>query len=94
MDAASLSPITPNELSELLRAFPPPTVVVVRSAEALAQARHVVPLSHMFAEDLVMLRWGMLVYDALYAWCRQARGETHGWDPARIRAQQRDALRT
>ena len=45
-------------------------------------------LSQMFADDLTMLRWGMLVYDALYAWCRQARGETHGWDPAKIRAQQ------
>jgi len=51
-------------------------------------------LSQMFADDLVMLRWGMLVYDALYAWCRQARGETHGWDPAKIRAQPRDAVRT
>jgi hypothetical protein len=28
----------------------------------------------------------MLVYDALYAWCRQARGETHGWNPAALRA--------
>jgi hypothetical protein len=36
----------------------------------------------------------MLVYDALYAWYGQARGETHGWDPAKIRAQQRDAVRT
>ncbi len=43
-------------------------------------------LSQMFADDLAMLRWGMLVYDALYAWCRQARGETHGWDPAKMRA--------
>jgi rhodanese-related sulfurtransferase len=51
-------------------------------------------LSQLFADDLVMLRWGMLVYDALYAWCRQARGETHGWDPARIRAQQREGAQT
>jgi len=41
MDAASFSPITPNELSEFLRAFPPPTVVDVRRAEALAQAPQV-----------------------------------------------------
>ena len=33
-------------------------------------------LSRMFADDFEMLRWGMLVYDALYAWCREARGET------------------
>ena len=43
-------------------------------------------LSQMFTDDHAMLRWGMLVYDALYAWCRQARGETHGWNPAKIRA--------
>ena len=43
----------------------------------------------MFDDDPIMLRWGMLLYDALYAWCRQARGEKHGWDPAKIRAQQR-----
>ena len=46
------------------------------------------------ADDQTLLARGSFVYDALYAWCRQARGETHGWDPARIRAQQRDALRT
>ena len=30
-------------------------------------------LSATFADDHAMLRWGMLVYDALYASCRQAR---------------------
>lgn len=29
-------------------------------------------LSQMFANDHAMLRYGMLVYDAMYAWCRQA----------------------
>jgi rhodanese-related sulfurtransferase len=43
-------------------------------------------LSRLFADDHAMLRFGMLVYDALYAWCREARGETHGWDPASLRA--------
>jgi len=42
-------------------------------------------LSKMIADDLTMLRWGMLVYDALYAWCRDARGEAHGWNPAALR---------
>jgi rhodanese-related sulfurtransferase len=27
-------------------------------------------LSAMYADDHAMLKWGMLVYDALYAWCR------------------------
>ena len=36
-------------------------------------------LSRMFADDLEQLEAGMLVYDALYRWCRDATGETHDW---------------
>jgi rhodanese-related sulfurtransferase len=36
-------------------------------------------LSRMYADDLEQLDAGMLVYDALYRWCRDARGETHDW---------------
>jgi hypothetical protein len=36
-------------------------------------------LSQVYADDHEMLRHGMVVYDALYAWCRHASGETHGW---------------
>jgi rhodanese-related sulfurtransferase len=42
-------------------------------------------LSRMIADDHAMLRFGMLVYDALYAWCREAAGETHGWNPDALR---------
>jgi rhodanese-related sulfurtransferase len=42
-------------------------------------------LSAMLADDAAMLRWGLLVYDALYAWCRTATGEEHGWNPAALR---------
>ena len=38
-------------------------------------------LSRVFADDHEMLRHGMVLYDALYAWCREGRGETHGWPP-------------
>ena len=34
-------------------------------------------LSALYRDDLTMLEHGMIVYDALYAWCREARGETH-----------------
>ncbi len=27
----------------------------------------------------------MLVYDSLYAWCREAQTETHGWYPEKLR---------
>ena len=45
-------------------------------------------LSAMFADDHAMLKWGMLVYDSLYAWCREAQTETHSWYPEKLRAQE------
>ena len=36
-------------------------------------------LSRMYADDLEQLDAGMLVYDALYRWCRDAGDETHNW---------------
>ncbi|WP_395458758.1 chromate resistance protein ChrB domain-containing protein [Azospirillum melinis] len=39
-------------------------------------------LSAIFSDDHEMLRHGMIVYDALYAWCRQCQGEAHNWPPA------------
>lgn len=39
-------------------------------------------LSRVFRDDHQMLAHGMVLYDALYAWCREAQGETHGWPPA------------
>ena len=43
-------------------------------------------LSRVHADDHVQLEAGMAVYDALYRWSRDARGETHDWSshqPAR-----------
>ena len=40
-------------------------------------------LSHNFTDDQEMLRHGFTVYDALYAWARHARAETHTWNPQR-----------
>jgi hypothetical protein len=34
-------------------------------------------LSALYRDDLAMLERGMIVYDALHAWARVARGETH-----------------
>lgn len=38
-------------------------------------------LSQNFTDDHEMLRHGMVMYDALYAWCRHCQGETHNWPP-------------
>lgn len=39
-------------------------------------------LSRNFRDDQEMLKHGLVVYDALYAWCRELRGETHSWNYA------------
>ena len=38
-------------------------------------------LSAVFADDHEMLRHGMVMYDALYAWCKSLQGEAHNWPP-------------
>ena len=38
-------------------------------------------LSANFSDDHAMLAHGMVVYDALYSWCRTCQGETHDWRP-------------
>ena len=38
-------------------------------------------LSHCFPDDHEMLAHGLVLYDALYAWCRHLAGETHAWPP-------------
>jgi rhodanese-related sulfurtransferase len=42
-------------------------------------------LSRNFADDHEMLRHGMVLYDALYAWCKDGQEETHTWNPAAYR---------
>ena len=36
-------------------------------------------LSRMYSDDLEQLDAGMVLYDALYRWCRDATDETHDW---------------
>ncbi|MSO98588.1 MAG: chromate resistance protein [Rhodospirillaceae bacterium] len=42
-------------------------------------------LSVLYQNDHEMLKHGMVVYDALYAWICHARGETHDWAHVQIR---------
>jgi rhodanese-related sulfurtransferase len=51
--------------------------------------RAFVGLARMFDDDLEQLGAGMLIYDALYRWCRDATGEKHDWvshQPKGVRA--------
>src|SRR5450759_2980824 len=38
-------------------------------------------LSRLFENDHDMLQHGLVVYDALYAWCKHGQGEAHRWPP-------------
>lgn len=38
-------------------------------------------LSQNFADDHDMLAHGMVMYEALYAWCKTCQNETHNWPP-------------
>ncbi len=38
-------------------------------------------LSQMHSDDYEMLKHGMVIYDALYAWCASGQAETHTWPP-------------
>jgi len=42
-------------------------------------------LSRTFADDHEMLKHGMVMYDALYAWCRDGQDEVHTWNPEAYR---------
>ena len=38
-------------------------------------------LSKNFPNDHEMLKHGLVMYDALYAWCQSCQAETHNWAP-------------
>lgn len=42
-------------------------------------------LSRLFADDHEMLRHGMVMYDALYLWCKEACDVLHTWNPEAYR---------
>jgi len=38
-------------------------------------------LSHRYTDDHEMLKHGLVMYDALYAWCQSCQAEMHNWPP-------------
>jgi hypothetical protein len=38
-------------------------------------------LSQNYADDHDMLKHGMVIYDALYSWCKSCQHESHNWPP-------------
>ncbi len=74
-----------DDLAKIVRAADTATLHLAPQAPGLLAAS--LGLSAMFADDHAMLKWGMLVYDSLYAWCRDAQTETHRWYPEKLSAQ-------
>jgi len=42
-------------------------------------------LSRLIADDHAMLAQGMVMYDALYLWCKEGKDEEHTWNPHAVR---------
>jgi hypothetical protein len=40
-------------------------------------------LSRNFSDDHEMLKQGMIMYEALYSWCKELQEETHNWYPSK-----------
>ncbi|HEU4530505.1 MAG TPA: chromate resistance protein ChrB domain-containing protein, partial [Steroidobacteraceae bacterium] len=55
------------------------TATLEQSREAAGLLAISLGLSANITDDLVLLEQAMPVYDALYAWCKRAQGETHSW---------------
>lgn len=70
-------------LADIVRAAD--TDTLERSPQAAGLLAVSLGLGAGLADDAALLHHGLLVYDALYAWSRDARGERHGWNAATLR---------
>lgn len=41
-------------------------------------------LSRLFKNDQEQVQQGFVIYDALYAWAKEAKDEAHTWNPQRV----------
>lgn len=69
-----------DRLATIVRAADTATLETVPEAAGFLAAS--LGLSRMFRDDLAQLDAGMLLYDAMYRWCRDASEETHNWPAA------------
>lgn len=69
-----------DRLATIVRAADTATLETVPEAAGFLAAS--LGLSRMFRDDLAQLDAGMLLYDAMYRWGRDASEETHNWPAA------------
>jgi rhodanese-related sulfurtransferase len=68
-----------QQLAVIVRAADTNELQLASQASGLAAIS--LGLSRNFADDHEMLRHGMVMYDALYAWCKEGQDELHTWNP-------------
>jgi rhodanese-related sulfurtransferase len=73
-----------QQLASIVRSADTATLGNVAEASGLLAIS--LGLSRMYSNDLEQLEAGMVLYDALYRWCRDATDETHNWPTSRGRA--------
>ena len=71
-----------HRLAEIVRAAD--TDTLENSPEAPGLLAITLGLSANITDDHEMLKIGIVIYDALYAWRRSLAGEKHGWYPEQI----------
>lgn len=74
-------------LAEIVRAAD--TDTLDRSPQAPGLLAITLGLAANIQDDQELLRIGLIVYDALYAWCRSLTGEHHGWYPEALQKEMR-----
>jgi rhodanese-related sulfurtransferase len=73
-----------RKLADIVRAAD--TDTLDRAAQAPGLLAVSLGLGLGIADDGALLRHGLMVYDALYAWCREAVAERRGWNPDAVPA--------
>lgn len=66
-----------DQLADIVRAAD--TATLERSKEAPGLLAISLGMSAIIRDDILLLEQAMSLYDALYAWCKSARDETHSW---------------
>ena len=72
-----------KELATIVRGADTARLDVAPQAPGLAAIS--LGLSRNFGDDHEMLKHGMVMYDALYTWCKEGKEELHTWNPQAYR---------
>jgi hypothetical protein len=77
LDEFDLHDAVLDQVADIVRAAD--TGMLAQSREAPGLLAISLGLSANIADDILLLEQAMPLYDALYAWCKKARNETHSW---------------